>query len=226
MAEGETNWIDFLVSLVPLGQTLIWAALAATVLWLLRSPISGVFMSLADRVRRGDDVESPWLSVKRQRELDSLPEAPPGSAQPMPEISADEESNGHQLARDALPSSVKEWNAYRGQIYGQARDLYLAHILKPSKTNGQEYDIFILVQRHKKSKGLGDVVGAEFYLGRSWGHRIFGEQPSNNVAGLKTSAFGPFLCVCKVTFTDGYQAMLERYIDFEMGPAAKKAGGK
>jgi len=35
--------------------------------------------------------------------------------------------------------------------------------------------------------------------------------------GVRTSAYGPFLCTCRVTFIDGHVAFHSRYIDFEMG---------
>jgi hypothetical protein len=35
--------------------------------------------------------------------------------------------------------------------------------------------------------------------------------------GVRLSAYGPFLCTCLVTFEDGEQVSLYRYIDFEMG---------
>jgi hypothetical protein len=36
---------------------------------------------------------------------------------------------------------------------------------------------------------------------------------------LRVSAWGPFLCVARVTLDDGTALVLERYVDFDMQPA-------
>jgi hypothetical protein len=63
---------------------------------------------------------------------------------------------------------------------------------------------------------LSDVKSAEFFFGKYWGNQIFKVQREGSRIGISTSAYGPFLCTCLVTFADDTQVMLERYIDFEM----------
>jgi hypothetical protein len=45
------------------------------------------------------------------------------------------------------------------------------------------------------------------------------------VFGVRTSAYGAFLCTCRVTFRDRTHVMLWRYIDFEMGPPVEVKKG-
>lgn len=104
----------------------------------------------------------------------------------------------------------------REKIYLDSRYLFLVHVLSPSQKKGQVFDIFIYIKRHR-DEDIGDVAKAEFYFGRSWGNRIFEGTREGNVIGVSTSAYGPFLCTCFVTFTDGHRATLYRYVDFEMG---------
>jgi hypothetical protein len=33
---------------------------------------------------------------------------------------------------------------------------------------------------------------------------------------VATSAYGPFLAICKITFLDGTEAWVDRFVDFEM----------
>ena len=56
---------------------------------------------------------------------------------------------------------------------------------------------------------------AEFFLGPYWGNKIFPAVEQNGFIGISTSAYGTFLCVCRVSFTDNTHIYLSRYIDFE-----------
>jgi hypothetical protein len=92
----------------------------------------------------------------------------------------------------------------------------LTHVIEPSVSPDQEYDVFIYLLPHK-SHTLAEVEYAEFFLGHYWGNEVFREEPIGETCGLRTSAYGPFLCTCRVQFKDGDVARLSRYIDFEMG---------
>ena len=111
--------------------------------------------------------------------------------------------------------TIEEWNKHRNGIYERNRGVFLVHVITPSKIKGQKFDIFIYLKRNK-SEDLSDIGHAKFFLGRFWGNEIFEVQNDGGYIGLSTSAFGPFLCTCCVTFNDGYSLHLSRYIDFEM----------
>lgn len=119
---------------------------------------------------------------------------------------------------DLPPNTVREWTNYRRQIYRRARDMVLVHALQPSTKRNQKFDVFIYLRRRNRND-YDDIKTAEFFFGRHWGNKIFTGERSGEYIGVRTSAYGPFLCLCKVTFTDGEVAMLYRYIDFEMGEA-------
>lgn len=137
-------------------------------------------------------------------ELEQLPAVPAGDG-----------------ANKPLPSGVTtgapaDWTRLREEVKARSRDVFLAHVIRPSKERSQKYDIFILLSR-MRSAGLGDVKTAEFFFGRHWGNRVFRVERTSDTVGVSTSAYGPFLAICRVTFEDGYTAFLERFIDFEMG---------
>jgi hypothetical protein len=79
--------------------------------------------------------------------------------------------------------------------------------------------------RHKvqglDSYKLDDVDNAEFFLGPKWGDKIFHVQNEGRLIGVSISAYGPFLCTCRVTFKDKQQIFLSKYIDFEMESVLK-----
>jgi hypothetical protein len=110
----------------------------------------------------------------------------------------------------------EDWNTYREEVKQKSRDVFLAHVIRPSSTAGQKYDIFVLLARTQPSN-LEDVAYAEFFFGKYWGSQVFKVPREGERIGVWTSAYGPFLATCRVTFTDGYQANIERLIDFEMG---------
>lgn len=127
-----------------------------------------------------------------------------------------------QLARvlPAAPSRTKaalataeEWNKQRDGMYSSNRGLFLVHSLSPSREPGQLFDIFIYVRKHK-APDTPEIAFAEFFLGRYWGNSVFRVENKGGLVGLATSAYGDFLCLCRVTLNDGTQIMLDRYVDF------------
>lgn len=114
-----------------------------------------------------------------------------------------------------------DWSTERDGIYAQNQGVFLAHVIEPSSKHGQEYDIFIYLVRHKSTL-MSDIQYAEFFLGAYWGNKVYRETEKNGMIGISTSAYGPFLCTCKVVMKNGKEIKLERYIDFEMGRVFEK----
>ena len=113
----------------------------------------------------------------------------------------------------AALADAEEWSRQRDGIYSSNRGLFLVHTLSPSRTQGQLFDIFIYLRKHQTAD-TPEVDFAEFFLGRYWGNTVFRVQNRGGLVGLATSAYGEFLCVCRVTLKDGTQFMVDRYIDF------------
>jgi hypothetical protein len=112
----------------------------------------------------------------------------------------------------------------REKIYRDSRLMVLVHALTPSNKPGFKYDISIYAKRHG-DEDISDVAKAEFFFGKSWGHKIFTGTREGGIIGVSTSAYGTFLCTCLITFTDGQQASIYRYVDFEMGEVVQKLIG-
>jgi len=114
-----------------------------------------------------------------------------------------------------IDKPVDYWNDARNRIYANNRGIFLTHVIKPSAVKGQLYDVFIYLYRHK-SDDFSDVKYAEFFLGPYWNNAIFQAVEENKgFIGISTSAYGTFLCLCRVTFNDYTQIEINRYIDFE-----------
>jgi hypothetical protein len=130
---------------------------------------------------------------------------------------------GSRAATGHNPSSIKEWTDVRAGVYRENRNVFLAHTIRPSRKVGQLYDIAIYLIPHRSNDpkylrtNLSDIVEAEFFLGAYFDNKVFRIKNRGGVIGITTSAYGPFLCTCRVSFIDGGQLMLNRYIDFEMG---------
>lgn len=217
MAETTTNWIDFLVSLGPVVQTAIWAGVAvAGAIW-LRGPLAELANVLLGRVRDGDSITTPWLSVEKQTELKNLDQKKGQelnlSNKDIPKLQAE--------AKEEQGDSAQWWIEQRKGIYGSSKDVFLVHAISPSTDGGFKYgqaayDIFIYLKGHK-GRSLDDIDYAEFFLGHYWRNEVYRETQRSGSIGIRTSAYGPFLCVCRISFSDGHKALVSRYIDFEMG---------
>jgi hypothetical protein len=89
----------------------------------------------------------------------------------------------------------------------------------------QKFDIAIYLLSHQPetsdSYNLRDVDHVEFFFGPKWGNKIFDITNNGGLIGISISAYGPFLCTCRVTFKDKKQICLSRYIDFEMESVLK-----
>jgi hypothetical protein len=122
---------------------------------------------------------------------------------------------GIESLRGPATETFDDWNIKRNAVYSSHRSLFLTHIIRPSSKPGQAFDVFVYLIRHK-SEDLSDVRVAEFFLGPYWENKVFPAVEQNGFIGISTSAYGTFLCICRVTFTDGEHIYLERYVDFEM----------
>ena len=121
---------------------------------------------------------------------------------------------GIESMRGTVAETPDEWNALRNEIYNASRGIFIAHVIEPSTRPDQDYDVFMYLIRHQ-SNDLSEVRFAEFFLGKYWDNRVFPAVEKNGFIGISTAAYGTFLCVCKITFTDGKETLIHKYIDFE-----------
>jgi hypothetical protein len=112
-----------------------------------------------------------------------------------------------------------KWHEYRTNIYKQRDGIFLVHSLTPSQTPGQLLDVFIYLLQHPRREqpraDLSSVDYAEFFLGEGWGDRVFKVPNEGHHIGIVVSAYGPFLCTCRITYKDRSQVLTDRCIDFE-----------
>jgi hypothetical protein len=133
------------------------------------------------------------------------------------------ESLLHSIPHEGLtaqfPASAAVWSQERSAIYQQNRNIFLTHFVRPSAKAGQTFDVYIYLIRHEAhgytANDFADVLFAEFFLGGYWENKIFPAVEQNGFIGICTAAYGTMLCTCRVTFKDGKQIHLDRYIDFE-----------
>jgi len=180
---------------VPLLQTLLWVALIVAGAIVFRKQAIHICEGIRRRIETGSSFKAG--PVELGSDIKSLAYAPQND---ISDTSSPEESG---------------WATERTEIYQNNRGMFLTHIISPSDIPGQKYDVFIYLIRHKTTDFV-DVEKAEFFFGHMWGNRVFEEPEKNGMIGVSTSAYGPFLCTCRVHFKDGSHIKLNRYIDFEM----------
>ena len=122
------------------------------------------------------------------------------------------------------PTKSETWQSARGDEYTRTDGYMLVHTYRPSKQQGQAFDIFLFLMRHRRgAKGppvrvFEEIETAEFFFGDSWGNRVFTVPNEGGLIGIRTSAWGTFLATCRLIFKDKNRqpVILHRYIDFEM----------
>lgn len=186
---------------------LAWPATVLALCFLARKQIRSVVEAIASRI--GD----PSSHVKIDRsgiEIKTLEEANPSLAS----IAA-EQPAGRNTITAADSAEATSFANERTVIYNKSRRICLVHVLEPTTRRNQAYDLFIYLVPHKGGD-LASVRRAEFFFGKYWGNRVFEGKHVGDVIGVRTAAYGPFLCTCRITFSDNEQVTVSRYIDFEM----------
>lgn len=179
---------------VPLLQTLAWLLLITAFAVIFKDALRSVVDAIRKRIERGSTVEAgPFKLGPDLQKMDDVREK-----------------------TDSAPAADPSWEKDRDGVYHANRGIFLTHLLTPSDSRDQRFDIFIFLVRHKQN-GFPDVKQAEFFLGKYWDNKVFTETPHDDTIGIRISAYGPFMCLCKVTFTDGQQITLNHYVGFEMG---------
>ncbi len=187
---------------VPLLQTIAWILLIAIFLCVFYRRLTHLFDTIILRIRKGSSFKAGPVEIGA--DLRQLDYAPPG-----------EDKIGSKKVEE-------DWAPKRTLVYQKNKGIFLTHVISPSKVPGQKYDVFIYLIRHKTTD-FSDVARASFFFGHMWGNRVFEEDEKDGIIGVRTSAYGPFLCTCRVYFKDGSSIELSRYIDFEMGRAFQKS---
>ena len=221
--EGMVKVKDY----VPFFQTFTWALLAGIGGFVFRRQLLGLVETVRKRIESGSSLKAGPIEVGA--DLRDLTRVEPHTATAVltdsdaasVDVLVAEPTSPKALLNATPTDEVIDTTAagraqHRDSGYQRYRGIFLAHVISPSRDPNQLYDIFVYLIRHR-SEDFADVDHAEFFFGKYWGNEIFREDNDGGVIGLATSAYGPFLCTCLVVFKDGYQVMLERYIDFEMG---------
>jgi hypothetical protein len=192
MTENITKHID----LGSFLQTILWILFISAILIIYREKIKVLLEIIVYRVREGCFIKiGPIIIGKGLNFLPSL-------------------NNMQSDIKVSIDDGQRE--VLRRQKYGDNKGLFIAHILRPSAIE-RYWNIYIYLIRHK-SKSFSDIKYVEFFFGHKWGNKIYTieNKNKNKLIGIITSAYGPFLCSCRVQFKDGSKYDLYKYIDFEM----------
>ena len=194
--------------------SILWTGLIASALYYLRNELSQILAQLLLRIRAGVPMKLGAVEIGAVQTAQW--HTPPPIAESsiyIPEDLAKQDPSGLGALVD---SPLKE---SRVNYYEQSRNLMLVHRLFRSTRQNQVYDVLIYISPHGDGT-LASVKYAEYYFGRYWGYKIFQSMDRSRGFPILTSAYGTFLCACRVAFTDGSQEIIYRYIDFEMGAYA------
>jgi hypothetical protein len=97
------------------------------------------------------------------------------------------------------------------------RNLFLVHRISASQDPEQLYDVLVYVVPSLRHGSLSGLLHVDYYFGKYWRRTIFRSIDRATGFLITTSAYAPFTCTARLHFSDGHDAFLHRYIDFEMG---------
>jgi hypothetical protein len=191
---------------------MLWVGLIGASAFYVRAEIAQILSHLLVRVKAGAPMKIGTVEIGAIQTAQWHTPAPTSESSYIPEFK-DEDPAGPGEKVDPM------FNMARQSYYGQTRKVMLVHRLFRSTKQGQVYDILIYLSPHDDGT-LASVTKAEYYFGRYWGYKVFESFDRSRGFPVLTSAYGPFLCACRLTFNDGSREILYRYIDFEMGAYA------
>lgn len=216
---------DVIVAYADSGPTLLWVLLIAGVLIFGRRHWARILKAVARLLGR-----LKTLKIKGLEFLFGEMTKDTRSARPLPKGSTQTKAVSSELA-DAL-------EALRMEQAGLQRGVHLVHIALPSTKSGQTHDVLIslaagvdrskypLSGNRKYPADLSDVTSVTFQLGAKFAPgTITVENDGGNKLQVQTSLYGPFLCVCEVTFADGERRILTRFIDLAAAEFTERALG-
>lgn len=114
----------------------------------------------------------------------------------------------------------------RHECYATNKNLFLVHRVRSSGqshpiTHLPTYDVAVYLVAHKNFGRLNDVREVQYYFGRHFGLKL-GEYGTKYVVqngsdgfAVKVNAYGPMLCKARISFHDGSETTVSRYLDFE-----------
>ncbi|MFE7504172.1 pYEATS domain-containing protein [Promicromonospora sp. NPDC057488] len=192
---------------VPLLETLAWIGLILIVLVCGRKQWVSIVEAIRSRVQRGDGIKISipgLLSAELSRSAIGLVSVAPDSD-----------------SKSADPSGVGTLEDRRTTLGRTQRGVHIVHIAAPSMSRDGWYDVLVYLSGYNRSSfgvpdDLSDIKAATFQMGPKFSPstaKILNRGKKR--IGFKTSAYGPFLCVCRVKFVDKTEVTISRYIDFE-----------
>ena len=187
----------------PALPSILWVLLTLVAVVLFRGQIRELFQNLSWRLRTGAALKLFSLELSQSY------------------VSPAIEAGATESGIETYVDTGERWRQ-REQYYLPNRNIQLVHRVAPSRHPGYLYDIQLYVRPHKGAT-LNSVQKVEYYFGRHWGNRVFVSSDRGRGFSVTTSAFGAFMCTAKLTFTDGEEEFLNRYVDFEMGAIGSKA---
>ena len=191
--------------------TILWVALVAIVLVVLRKSISDLVMHLVARVRAGASMKIGSVELGAIRTEQHHTPTPIGESSAAPEAA---NASGAVFSPEAFNLTMQ-----RQQYYHDTRRIMIVHKLFHSSRPGQVYDVLVYLVPHSGGS-LVEVASVEYFFGRYWANKIYPSYDRSHGFPILTSAYGTFLCCAQLRFNDGTKQTLYRYIDFEMGAYA------
>lgn len=120
-----------------------------------------------------------------------------------------ESSTSREMTTSSHNERIKKYQVTDGWM--------LVHRYRKSQSSIQDYDISIYLKQHSTQKHKTRKISFVLYsVGEMWPGSPFKIADPKNGFELRLSAYGSFICIAEIQFSDSSSCKIERYIDFEM----------
>lgn len=120
----------------------------------------------------------------------------------------------------------EELHTARHANYAKNRNLFLVHRVRPTGrahpvTDLPTFDVSVYLISHKNFGQMNDVRRVEYYFGHHFGLKLglrgtkYVVENGTDGFAVLVNAYGPMLCEARITFQDGAETTVNRYLDFE-----------
>ena len=186
-----------------------WPAIVFLGLYLLRDRLTEIITIAIKRLEQATDIEIGSLKLKG------------ATITQTGEVLKSENEDFELIS--ATASDV----AGRHDRYKNQRNLMLVHTIKPSDPpefieGYRVFDVSVFLHPHRNFGKLNDVRRVTYFFGEKWGKGKHGSKfvvsSGNDQFAMSAKMYGTFLCVATITFQDGTEVKVDRYLDVEMAP--------
>ncbi len=232
VASAQDSALDILLKTIDALATIVWPLIVVGALCLYRRELRALLGNISERIRSGAEITTPFVSLKLGAPL-IRPDAPVGSTVNGVRVSEDQAFPEGIVSSSAVPEGFESVTPFptdathplaslRQDTYARSRHVFVSYRAFPTKVEGQTHEVELFVSVHDLVEVQAtQVKTVRYFLGKYWQNKVFEARSPKNYFAIKVLAYGNFLCVAELEWTDDVKTAVYCYVVLE--PVAQSA---